>query len=68
MNLFYIIIGVAIVGGIIGYFFSDNDNSKEGAAEGAAMGVVGCLSFILYAGGGLLTLFLIIKFFAWLFS
>lgn len=30
MNLFYIIIGVAIVGGIIGYFFSDNDNSKEG--------------------------------------
>lgn len=68
MKLFYIIVGVAIVGGIIGYLFSDNDNHKEGAAEGAAMGVVGCLSILTYVGGGLLVLYVIIKIFAWIFS
>lgn len=68
MKLFYIIIGVAIIGGIIGYFLSDDNNPKEGAAGGAAVGVIGCLSILTYVGGGLLGLYLIIKIFAWIFS
>ena len=54
-NWLLIIIIVAIIGGIIGFFTSSDGNKAEGAAQGAIGGAIGCgyvlFQLLLWAAG-----------------
>lgn len=68
MTWLIVIIVVAVIGGIIGYFTSDSGKEGEGALEGAVAGAFGCGSIIFQIMLGLLSLYLLVRLGAWLFG
>ena len=68
MNWLYAILIAAVVCGIIGFFSSKEGERKGGAAEGAAMGAIGCTLIIGRIALGLLVIVLLLRLAGWLFS
>ena len=68
MNWLIVIVIVAIIGGIIGFFASNDGERGEGAAAGCLTSGIGCGYIIVYIGLGLLGLYLLFKLGSWLFG
>jgi len=68
MTWLWIILGVAAIGGIIGYFASNKDEKGEGCLGGMIAGGVGAGYIILQIFLALLGLFLLFKIGSCLFS
>ena len=68
MNWLYVILIAAVIFGIIGFLSAKDGERGEAAASGAAMGALGCGAIIIRAALGLLSIFLLIRLVAWLFS
>ena len=68
MNWLIVIIIVSVIGGIIGFFVSNDGERKEGAAAGCLTGGIGCGYIVVYIGLGLLSLYLLFKLGSWLFG
>ena len=65
MTWLWVIIVVAVIGGIIGYFSS---GTREGAVEGAVTAGMGCGYIIFKIFLALVGLYLLIKIGGWLFG
>ncbi|HPT72804.1 MAG TPA: hypothetical protein PLE74_11060 [Candidatus Cloacimonadota bacterium] len=67
MTWLWVILIVALIGGLIGYFSSDK-NKGENALGGAVAGGMGCGYIILQIFLALVGIWLLIKLGSWLFS
>lgn len=63
-----VILVVAAIGGIIGYYNSDGQDKQKSAIEGAATAGLGCGYIILQIFLALLGLWIIFKLGSWLFG
>lgn len=68
MTWLYVIIAVAVIAGLIGYFSSNDGQRGEGAAQAALGGVIGCGYVLLQIFLWGLGIFIVIKLFGWLFG
>ena len=68
MNWLVVIIVVAVIGGIIGFFRSNDGERGMGALEGAATGAVGCGVIIFRLFLAAIGIGLFFSLIGWLFS
>ncbi len=68
MNWLYVVIAIAVIGGIIGYFTANDGERGEGFFKGCFFGGTGCLSAMIPILIGLLSLYLLISLGLWLFD
>lgn len=69
MNWLWVILVVATIAGVLGYFSEQNKEKKgEAAVESAMVGGIGCGYLILQILIGLAGLWFLIKLAGWLFS
>ncbi len=67
MNWLWVILIVAVIGGIIGYFSSNKDRG-ENAMQGALVGGMGCGYIILQIFIAILGIWILFKVGSWLFG
>lgn len=68
MTWLYVIIIVAVIGGVIGWLSSKDGEKGEGFMTGFFGAGTGCGFVVLQIGLGLLSLYLLVKLGMWLFG
>ncbi len=64
----WVVVTVAVIGGILGFVFSDKNDKGEGAAQGATAGGCMALSCIMQIALTLFSVWLLFKLGQWLFG